>query len=110
MKIKVGDNVLVSTGKYKGKTGKVLKTYGKVNKVVVEKVNIRTKHIKKTLQRPGERIKYEAPFAISNVKLICSGCSKAVRVRYSVPDNGKKYRVCRKCNASLDTSTSIQKK
>ena len=53
MKVKVGDNVLIKTGKFKGKTGKVMRTYQKQNRIVVEKVNIVTKHIRKTTSRPA---------------------------------------------------------
>ena len=63
MKIHVDDNVLVTTGKDKGKTGKVIRVFKKTSKVVIEKINLRTKHIKKTAQQAGQRVKYEAPIA-----------------------------------------------
>jgi len=110
MKIKIGDNVLVTTGKDKGKKGKVQKVYKKLEKVVVEKVNIRTKHVKKTSNRAGERVQFEAPLSISNVMLVCPHCSKAVRVGYEIPDEGKKYRVCKKCNATLDVAVAAKSK
>ncbi|MBI5754696.1 50S ribosomal protein L24 [Candidatus Peregrinibacteria bacterium] len=102
MKIKISDNVLIVAGKEKGKTGKVLKILKKNGKIVVEKLNIRTRHIKKTPQKAGEIIHYEAPMAVSNVKIICPNCSKAVRVGYKLLDNAKKQRVCKKCDQSLD--------
>ncbi|MBI5411936.1 50S ribosomal protein L24 [Candidatus Peregrinibacteria bacterium] len=111
MKIKANDNVLVIAGKYKGKTGKVLRTYVNRNKVVVEKVNIRTRHVRKTSTRAGERIKTEAPLDVSNLMVICPNCKKAVRVAYSIPENKKKYRVCKKCNESLEQAiTKADKK
>lgn len=102
MKIKTNDNVLVTTGKSKGKTGNVLRVNLKKEQILVEKVNIRTKHIKKTANSKGERVKLEAPINVSNVLLICPQCKKATRVGYQVPKKGQKIRICKKCNASVE--------
>ncbi len=104
MKIKVQDKVLVTTGKFKGKTGPVMRVFKKSNKLTVEKVNIRTKHVKKTATQAGQRVQYEAPLSASNVKLICPSCNKATRVGYKVNDKGLKYRVCKKCDKSVEQS------
>lgn len=106
MKIKVKDKVLVLCGKYKGKKGTVIRTYKKTNRVTVEKINIRTKHIKKTTTRAGQIIKYEAPLDVSNVMIICPNCNKATRISYNIPEKGKKYRVCKKCGESLEQAVS----
>lgn len=106
MKTKIGDEVLVTAGVYKGKKGKILSVVSKQNKIVVEKVNIRTRHIKKTPQRAGERIQFEAPFDASKVKVICPHCSKPTRIGYTVPEKGKKYRVCKKCGRSVEKTTA----
>ncbi|MBN2087287.1 50S ribosomal protein L24 [Candidatus Peregrinibacteria bacterium] len=111
MKIKVKDKVLVVAGKYKGKTGIVMRTYKKTNRITVEKINIRTKHIKKTSTRAGQRIQFEAPFNVSNVMIICPNCNKTTRVAYNIPEKGKKYRICKKCGESLEQAISkIDKK
>ena len=111
MKIKVKDKVLVTAGKYKGKTGVVMRILEKQDKVTVEKVNIRTRHIKKTSTHAGQRLQYEAPFSVSNVKLICPSCNKATRIAYKTPDKGKKYRICKKCNESVEQAKSkVEKK
>lgn len=102
MKIKVNDNVLVITGKDRGKSGKVIKTLSKDEKVVVEKVNMRTKHIKKSQTRPGSKITFEAPMNVSNVMAVCPSCKKSTRVGYKKLESGKKQRICKKCNESLD--------
>ena len=102
MKVKVNDNVLVAVGKDKGKSGKITRILKKANKVIVEKVNIKTKHIKKTQQRPGEIVHFEAPLTASNVEIICPRCNKKTRVQYSRLENGKKQRTCKKCKESLD--------
>ena len=100
--VKRGDNVLVLAGKDNGKTGKILVSYPKENRVVVEGVNIVTKAKKpKSAQDKGGIIKEEAPIDASNVMVICPACGKATRVAHSVVD-GKKVRTCKKCGASLD--------
>lgn len=106
MKVKVNDKVLITTGKYKGKTGKVMRVYKKTEKITVEGVNVRTKHIKKTTTRAGQKIKYEAPFSVSNVMVICPNCEKTTRVAYKIPGKGKKFRVCKKCGESLEQAVS----
>lgn len=103
MKIHVNDTILVLAGKDRGKTGKVLNVSEKCHEIVVEKVNIRTKHIKK--KRPGEsgqRIQFEAAVDASNAAVICPHCKKKTRVSHGFLENGKKYRKCKKCSQSLD--------
>ncbi len=100
--IKSGDNVLVITGKDKGKTGKVLKVFANDNKVLVDNVNIVAKHQKpKSQQDKGGIIRKSAPIEASNVLVVCPVCNKATRVSHKEID-GKKVRVCKKCGASLD--------
>ena len=102
MKVKVNDKVLVITGKYKGKQGKVLKTYPDDKKVIVEGVNIVHKHEKARRANDTSKIvTEEAPIDVSNVEVVCDQCGKATRVAHTVID-GKKVRVCKKCGASLD--------
>lgn len=109
MKVKVNDTVLIISGKYKNKTGKVLKVFNKSNKITVEKINIVTKHIKKTANRHGEKIQFEAPFSASNAKVICPHCDKAVKIGYSIPADGKKYRHCKKCQKNVDINLVAKK-
>jgi large subunit ribosomal protein L24 len=92
MKIKVGDNVIVISGKNKGKTGKVLKTNQEKNRVVVEKVNLQTKHIKKGFNGPGQKIERESSIDASNVMILCPKTNKRSRVGYKVLKTGKKER------------------
>lgn len=102
MNIKTGDNVLVISGKEKGKTGKVSAVYPKENKVLVDNINIVTKHRKpRSQQDKGGIVKKSAPFDASNVMVVCPVCGKATRVSHSEV-GGKKVRTCKKCNASLD--------
>lgn len=103
MKLKLKDQVQVITGKDKGKKGAITKLLQKQNKIVVEKVNIRTKHIKKTTEKPGSKIQFEAPIDASNVMVICPNCNKASRVGYKKLEKGKE-RICKKCKETLDTN------
>ncbi len=110
MKVKVNDNVLVLTGKYKGKQGKVLKTDPKAGKVIVEGVNIVSKHEKARKANETSRILTEESFIdASNVEVVCDKCGKATRVAHSLID-GKKVRVCKKCGASLDKAYTKKSK
>ena len=105
MNVKLNDNVLVLTGKDKGKTGKVIATSPKAGKVTVEGVNIQKKHQKarKATDVSGI-VKKEGAIDASNVMVICDKCGKATRVKHAfveVDGKTKKVRVC-KCGAVLD--------
>lgn len=102
MKVKKGDSVVVTAGKDKGKKGKVLEVSPRTGKIVVENVNVVTKHKKpRSAQDKGGIIKQTNPIQASNVMIICSTCDKATRVAHKEVD-GKKVRICKKCGASLD--------
>ena len=101
VRIKKGDTVKVIAGKDKDKEGKVLSVDQKNARVVVEGVNMVTRHTKpKKMGEAGGRIEKEAPIDASNVMIYCPSCKKGVRVGYAVVD-GKKVRVCKKCNKSI---------
>jgi len=101
VKVKKGDTAVVIAGKDKGKKAKVLKVIPAEKKVVLEATNMLTKHKKPRNQTtPGGIIKQEGPISISNVMVICPGCSKATRVGHKI-ENGEKVRVCKKCGAEL---------
>ena len=102
MNVKLNDNVLVITGKYAGKQGKVIATSPKNGTVTVEGVNIHKKAKKaRKANEISEIVEIAAPLDASNVMVVCDACGKAVRVKYSV-EGGKKHRVCGKCGAVLD--------
>ena len=101
MNIKRDDKVIVLSGKDKGKEGKVLVADPKALKVVVEGVNVATKHQKPMRQgQEGGIIKVETPIYVSKVQLVCPKCGKATRVGHAVVD-GKKVRTCKKCGAEV---------
>ena len=99
--LKKGDTVKVIAGKEKGKSGKILKIVSAKNKVVVEKLNFVKRHQKPDAQGKGGIVEKEAPIHVSNVMLTCSKCDAVVRVGSKVLEDGKKVRVCRKCNEIL---------
>ena len=101
MKIRKDDKVVVLAGKDKGKQGKVLVADPKGGKVVVEGINVATKHQKPQGQnKEGGIIKIETPLYVSKVQLVCPKCGKGTRVGYKLAD-GKKVRVCKKCGAEI---------
>jgi large subunit ribosomal protein L24 len=102
MEIKKGDNVVVIAGKDKGKKGKVLETSPKTGRLVVENVNIVTKHKKpRSAQDKGGIVKQTNPIDRSNVMVVCPVCEKATRIA-NKELKGNKVRICKKCGASLD--------
>lgn len=101
MKIKKGDTVIVISGKDKGATGKVLKAYPKENRVIVEGVNVQTKHQKQTRRLQAEIMHREGPIDASNVMLYDTKSKKPIKIGYE--GTGKsKVRVNRKTGAKID--------
>ena len=102
MKIKKDDKVIILSGKYKNKKGKVLKVIPKEGRIIVEGVNIVKKHRRPKKQgEKGQRIEVASPIDISNAMLICPKCGKNTRVGYKVLENKEKVRVCKKCNQEI---------
>ncbi|MFB3852946.1 MAG: 50S ribosomal protein L24 [Vicinamibacterales bacterium] len=102
--IRKNDNVLVIGGKDRGKRGRVLKVIPARNRVIVEGVNFINRHTK---PNPGRNVKggivrREASLHASNVQLLCPECSAATRVGHRVLGDGRKVRICRKCEGVVD--------
>ena len=101
MNVKKGDTVIVLSGKDKGKQGKVLSVLPKESKVIVEKVNIVSRHTKPRKQgEEGGILKKEAPIYACKVQKVCPKCNKPTRIGHKV-EGGKKVRVCKKCGAEI---------
>ena len=99
MKIKKNDIVQIIQGKDIGERGKVLKAMPKINKIVVEGLNLAIKHIRPRREgEKGQRVKMAMPLDVSNVMLVCPHCKKKIRVGYKILADGRKLRFCRKCN------------
>jgi large subunit ribosomal protein L24 len=101
--IKKNDLIMVTHGKEKGKSGRVLKVFPEKKKVLIEKINFVKRHSRPHgQQRRGGIIEKEAPLQISNVMLLCEKCNKPVRIGHRIVEGGKKVRVCRKCGEIFD--------
>lgn len=101
MKIKKGDMVKIMAGKDKGKTGKVAKVIPAEEKIIVEGMNIKKKHIRPKKQgQKGHVALISAPFYASSAMIVCSSCGKTARIGYKL-EGEKKIRVCRKCGGAV---------
>lgn len=101
MKIRKGDSVIIISGKDKLKKGKVLKVFPKENKILVEGLNLRKKHIKpKKSGEKGQTIQISIPVNAANVKLICPKCNQAARIGCKIIGKNK-FRTCKKCSQEI---------
>lgn len=101
MKLKTGDNVVVISGKDRGRKGKIIRVFPKAGKVVVEGMNIRKKHVRAKQQgQKGQVAQMPAPFSASNTMIFCETCKKGVRIGYKI-EADKKLRMCKKCKVAL---------
>ena len=103
MNVKKGDTVQIISGEDKGKKGKVLQAMPSENRVLVEGINVQTKHTKP--RRAGETggiVKQEAPVSASKVMVVCKKCNSVTRVAHTTLKDGSKVRTCKKCNEALD--------
>jgi len=101
MKIKKNDQIKISTGKNKGKSGKVLRVFPAENKIIVEGLNLIKKHVRPRREgEKGQRIEIPGKMNVSNAMLVCPKCGKTTRIGHK--DIGeKKVRVCKKCGAEI---------
>ena len=102
MKIHKGDEVIVLSGKDKGKKAEVVRAIPGRDRVIVEGVNVAKRHAKPTrATQQGGVIDKFMPVHVSTVGLVCKGCDKATRVGYKFEDDGEKVRFCKKCGSTL---------
>jgi large subunit ribosomal protein L24 len=97
MKLKKNDQVVVTSGRDRGRKGKIEKVFPKEKKVLVSGVNLYKKHKKKTDKNPGGIIDITRPLPVANISLICPKCNQATRVGYRIEGNRGKIRICQKC-------------
>jgi large subunit ribosomal protein L24 len=94
--VKTGDTVVILSGKDKGKKGKVLQVAPKEGKVIVEGLNIVTKHVKpRNAQQQGGIVEAEGAIYASKVQVICPKCGKPTRIAHKILEDGSKVRVCK---------------
>lgn len=100
--VKVDDQVYVLTGKDAGKTGKIIAAYPAKGRVIVEGVNIATRHVKPRSQtQQGGIIRQEMPIDASNVMLVCQKCKRPSKIGRKYLENGDKVRYCKSCGATI---------
>lgn len=105
VRLKKNDRVQVISGKDKGKEGKIMRRDPNRDMVVIEGVNMVSRHVKPSQKNPQSGIvKQEAPIYAAKVMLVCPQCGKATRVGASFLESGKKVRVCKKCGEIIDRS------
>ncbi|HXY53105.1 MAG TPA: 50S ribosomal protein L24 [Nitrospirota bacterium] len=103
MQIKKNDNVMIISGKEKGKRGRVIAVYPATNRLLVERLNMIKRHTRPTQQlRQGGIVERESPLSASNVRLICAKCDKPTTVSRRDQGDGTRVRVCKSCNATID--------
>ncbi len=101
-KIRKGDVVRILSGKDRGKSGSVMAVLPERGRVVVDSINMMMKHVRpKKSGEKGQRVSIAAPMHISNVQLICPACKKSSRLGIKRED-GKRQRICKKCNTVID--------
>ena len=106
MNVRSGDTVEIITGSVesRGKRGRVIVCDPKTNRVVVEGLNLVTKHRKpRSAQEQGGKFEQPRPIDVSNVALVCPKCGQATRVGHVLGDNGQYLLACKKCGAVIDT-------
>ncbi|HID11058.1 MAG TPA: 50S ribosomal protein L24 [Candidatus Latescibacteria bacterium] len=102
MHVRKGDTVLVLTGEYAGRRGRVLRVFPKEGRALVEGVNMIKRHTR--ARRAGEQsriLEKEAPVHVSNLMVICPRCDQPTRVKRKVLEDGSRARACRKCGEML---------
>lgn len=99
-KFKIGDEIIVTAGRDKGKKGKIEKILKDENKIVVPGVNVYKRHRKATRTKGSGIYEINRPIPVANAAIICPKCSKQTRVGFE-KEGKNKYRVCKKCNGRL---------
>jgi len=105
LQVKKGDKVLVTAGKDKGKKGKILRSFPSNDRVLVEGANIVKKHTRPTQKSPqGGIVEKPGSIHVSSIQLICPHCDQPTRIGSKRSKEGKRIRVCRKCDGEIDKS------
>ncbi len=103
MRIRTGDRVQIVVGKDKGKVGNVLRSLPRENRVIIEGLNMVSKHQRASRQMmQGGIIEQPSPVHVSNVKLVCRNCDRPVRTGSRTLSSGRKVRYCKNCDENID--------
>lgn len=101
MKFKVGDTVLVTAGKDKGRKGTIERAWPKTSRILVKGVNLYKRHVKGKEGQRGGIITLERSLSVAQVAIICPACQKPTRINYQLGKAGRKQRICNKCQGGL---------
>ncbi|ARP50950.1 MULTISPECIES: 50S ribosomal protein L24 [Caproicibacterium] len=102
MHVKTGDTVVMLSGRDAGKQGKVMAVSPSEGKVIVEKLNMVTKHVKpRKMGEEGGKVTGEGAVYASKVQVVCPSCKKPTRVGHKIAADGTKTRICKKCGKEL---------
>ncbi len=105
LKVKKNDTVVVLSGRDRGKQGKVTQVFPRDAMVVAEGINLRVKHLKaRAGGKAGSKVQYAAPLQTSKVMVVCPQCGKPTRVRMSRAADGRKLRLCHRCQQPLSNT------
>ena len=100
--VKTGDTVVVLSGSEKGKKGKIIAVSPKEGKVIIEKVNLVSKHVKpRRMGETGGIVEAEGAMYASKVQIVCPRCGKPTRIAHKLLEDGSKERICKKCGEAL---------
>lgn len=100
--VKTGDTVVVLSGRERGKQGKVIAVSPKEGKVIIEGVNMVSKHVKpRKMGESGGIVKAEGAMYACKVQVVCPHCGQPTRIAHKFNDDGTKLRICKKCSKSL---------
>jgi len=102
LRIKKNDIVMVTSGKDKGKTGKIIRVFAQECRVLVEGINLVKKHVRRTREdQKGGVIQIERPVSVSNVMPFCKNCSRPVRIGVNINKDTTKSRICKRCKQNI---------
>lgn len=110
MKLRIGDEILVTAGKDKNRQGKIEKIFPKENRMLVSGINVYKKHRKGSGKEKGGIIEFSRPLPVGNIALVCPSCKKQTRVSYRVTKTGEKTRICAKCKRQIDSKENSKVK
>lgn len=100
--VKTGDTVIVLSGKERGKKGKIIAVSPKEGKVIIEGINMVSKHVKpRKMGEAGGIVEAEGAMYASKVQIVCPNCGEKTRVAHKISEDGTKLRICKKCNKPL---------
>lgn len=101
-RVRRNDNVMVLSGKDRGKKGKVLRLFPEEGRLTVENLNLVKRHIRRSQANPqGAILSRESPLPVDRVMPVCPRCNRAVRVGFKLLSDGTKSRVCRRCQENF---------